>query len=1223
MTFAFRDDSQQKPVGLNRFSSNINSNSKSMSHEPSTKRPPPSDHQPTASIKKPRPTPPIQTLHAEATADHQAMFPDECEIDFLEQLHQAEHSRSSKPSHQQLNPTSRTQAAPMRPSNSNNSTHTTPSDPDHRPAPSLPTRAYVEPSIQEMDLETLYNKRHTCISKIVVTLENMLSIFQTGECSTGDDLGCLAHTKAYLDGRLAEFNAEVKRRQSSENNALEASKSSVALIHTNQVSTHTINRVAPIVTTSPSPCSRLSNENLVLAVKPLPSSEHHTPKITHRSVSDNIQSSIKFQPNNSASKPAPLEKPVASTSLLKTYQPSTSVNHSQRTLNQAEDSCRDDPVQEASHNSIDPDLFEGIFSADEEEDEPVPYELGDDDPDILDQTDHSLLHAPSGSIDIIRPITSKTSTNPSHKSNATQNAASITHVPPPEEDLSKKMNHPWSRDVGKALVHVFKLRSWRHNQIDAINTTLSGKDCFVLMPTGGGKSLCYQLPAVVRSGVTKGVTIVISPLISLITDQVQALCAKHIGAAAFTGTMTSVERDYVTNDLRSVDPALCLVYVTPEMIMKSEYLYGILTDLHNRKLLARFVFDEAHCVSQWGHDFRPDYKGVGPKLRKDFKNVPFIALTATANHQVQQDVMSNLKITGCRVLTQSFNRANLRYEVRPKTKDVLQDLIRIITVDHHGESGIVYCLSKKQCEEVAAHLSMKNQVKAHHYHAGMSKDDRQKIQQGWQVGKLQVICATIAFGMGIDKPDVRFVVHHSMPSSLEGYYQETGRAGRDGQISECILFYAYRDYTTFMRMVEKTTNSRDQVERQQANAKKVVGFCLNKVDCRRSLILSYFGEKFSADRCGKTCDTCMNPEKVVKKDVSQLMKAVVKLVKQITADQSESVTIAHMVDVFRGSKSKKVTTAGHDRLEGAGQGSVLDRTDCERLLHLMVSDDILNERFESNAMGFTNAYVQLGSTYRQFLNSQKPVMMHFNAGVAGPSKRSAPAEPPKKVTIRSRKGGEKEASGMEDSGSDVQVDDSIDQDTLVSVPRATSSQHGPPVRGAVKQQALASLKAKRQLNEIKSTGNSSAEDCYNALLLLKDALSGDDDEVEFPTQEVLQTIACLHPTSMQELGQVEGFSKRCLDQYGQPIMRVLNKFNTHDSATQNKSGPQEGKSTNLTTNRPVDFQQHLSKYAASNKQQAPKPSANPKNKSTNNFKKFVPRTAGSGSAAIKPMPIPR
>jgi bloom syndrome protein len=266
-------------------------------------------------------------------------------------------------------------------------------------------------------------------------------------------------------------------------------------------------------------------------------------------------------------------------------------------LNQAEDSCRDDPVKEASHNSIDPDLFEGIFSADEEEDEPVPYELGDDDPDILDQTDHSLLHAPSGSIDIIRPITSKTSTNPSHKSNATQNAASITHVPPPEEDLSKKMNHPWSRDVGKALVHVFKLRSWRHNQIDAINTTLSGKDCFVLMPTGGGKcerlnpltlirrssspnslthgahllsslfiALCYQLPAVVRSGVTKGVTIVISPLISLITDQVQALCAKHIGAAAFTGTMTSVERDYVTNDLRSVDPALCLVYVTPEMV---------------------------------------------------------------------------------------------------------------------------------------------------------------------------------------------------------------------------------------------------------------------------------------------------------------------------------------------------------------------------------------------------------------------------------------------------------------------------------------------------------------------------------------------------------------------------------------------------------------------------------------------------------------------------------
>jgi len=587
--------------------------------------------------------------------------------------------------------------------------------------------------------------------------------------------------------------------------------------------------------------------------------------------------------------------------------------------------------------------------------------------------------------------------------------------------------------------------------------------------------------------------------------------------------------------------------------------------------------------------------------------------------------MSNLKITGCRVLTQSFNRANLRYEVRPKTKDVLQDLIRIITVDHQGESGIIYCLSKKQCEEVAAHLSTKNRIKAHHYHAGMSTDDRQRIQQGWQVGKLQVICATIAFGMGIDKPDVRFVVHHSMPSSLEGYYQETGRAGRDGKISECILFYAYRDFTSFMRMVEQTTTSQHQIERQKANAKKVVGFCLNKVDCRRSLILSYFGEKFSAAQCGKTCDTCMNPEKVVNRDVSQLMKAVVKLVKQITANQSELVTIAHIVDVFRGSKTKKITTAGHDHIEGAGQGSSLDRTDCERLLHLMVSDDILNEKFEVNSSGFSNAYVQLGRAYGQFLNSDKAVMMPFSVGGV-PTKRSVPVEPPKRMTVRSRNGGVKEVSVADDSGSDIVVDDSIDSDAPAKTTRTTRSLNGPPVRGSVKQQALATLKAKRQLNQLPATGNSSVEDCYNALLILKDVLTGGNEEEEFPTKEVLQTIACLLPESMEALGAVEGLSKRFLDQYGQPIMKVLKRFqapnsakqSNSDSAKQNNSRQQEGKSTNPS----VDLHQHLSKFAAPNTQGPKTDSSSTNRVHTNNYKKFV-RSAGSGSTGIRPMPIPR
>ncbi|KAI7961207.1 hypothetical protein MJO28_001696 [Puccinia striiformis f. sp. tritici] len=1222
--FQYKDDAptQKNYSAIQKPARNLQAEIRPTTPLTSIKRPPPSDHgHPAQTTKKSRATPPTHNQISDQDIEQQFDFPDDNEIDFLEQLHQSEHTQSANIHKKDTTTRAQPKTAPLRPSHTNtpNSTVSTPSNLNGRPTLGLPNRAFIEPSIQEIDLETLYTKRHTCISRIVVTLENMVSIFETGECQTGEDFGCLANTKAYLDGRLAEFNAEVKRRESS-GQSLESVKRSVGPIHTANRSAPPISRVAPVLATSPSTSSRFSNENLAPPTKPSSSSscDNQTPayRPVSRTTSARPLSPMNARPNESVTQPISFQKPTPSAP-LKTYQSNhfanthRPVNHNQQ-VDEDEPECLDEPVQEPSHTSIDPYLLEGIFSGD------------DDDLDDLGNDE------PSGSIDIIQPSRNKPSTTTtSHRPTAIQNP---TPTIQPVEDYSKKMNHPWSRDVGKALVKIFKLHTWRHNQIDAINTTLSGKDCFVLMPTGGGKSLCYQLPAVVRSGVTKGVTIVISPLISLITDQVQALCAKHIGAAAFTGTMSAEEREYVTGDLRSVDPALCLVYVTPEMIMRSSMFSQILTDLKKRKLLARFVFDEAHCVSQWGHDFRPDYKDIGPMLRKEFMNIPFIALTATANHRVQQDVMSNLKITGCRVLTQSFNRGNLRYEVRAKTKDVLNDIIRVITVDHQGESGIIYCLSKKQCEEVAGHLAKKFHVKAHHYHAGMSKDDRQKIQHAWQVGKLQVICATIAFGMGIDKPDVRFVVHHSMPSSLEGYYQETGRAGRDGQISECILFYAYRDFTTFMRMVEQTSNSRDQVDRQQANAKQVVGFCLNKLDCRRSLILSYFGEKFSASECRKTCDTCMNPEKIVMKDVSQYMKAVIKLVKQIAGEQSESVTIVHIVDVFRGSKGKKITNAGHDQLDGAGQGSTLDRTDSERLLHLMVSKDILTERFEANAMGFTNAYVQLGPAHRSVLNSKEPVMMAFNGG-SGPTKRTTGStEAPKKVTIKQKANG-KEISIVDDSDEDYIVDESIDCDSHPRASRSTRTPNGPPVRGAAKQKALASIKAKRQLIDLQSAGGNSVEDCYKALLLVKDTSTSDDDsDVEFPDNEVLQTIACIHPQSIQALSAVDGLSKRCLDKYGSTILKVLNKFKTQE---QNKQAPrtngnsrQENKSTNSTTNRPVDFHQHVSKYVASTTKETTK--SNPAT-TTNNFKKFVPRNnggnnaggGGTSSAAIKPMPIPR
>lgn len=1047
----------------------------------------------------------------------------------------------------------------------------------------------------------------------------MISIFQTGECDTGEDYGCLQHTKSYLDERLEEFNSELEHRKL-QGSTLEPTKVIVPTSVPRTLATP-IKRTTALAT-SPSTSSRLSNENLASSTRPS-SSDQQNLKDGHQ---------LDFKNQNPV-----LEKPANVTVTQPINHTPVDVQGDQIGAGQLppQPDFEDDVIrEEPSRDCIEPDLFEGIFSNDEFEDEGKAGET--EVAENHNQTVHSRSprpQRPCASIDIVE-VCSQPLTGPSSKSRQPQQKLSNFQPQQAEEDYSRKMQHPWSRDVGKALVKIFKLSTWRHNQIDAINTTLSGQDCFVLMPTGGGKSLCYQLPAVVRSGVTKGVTIVLSPLISLITDQVQSLCEKEIGAAAFTGTMTPTEREYVTNDLRSADPALCLIYVTPEMIMRSGFFSQILLDLKRRNLLARFVFDEAHCVSQWGHDFRPDYKDVGPKLRKEYPGVPFIALTATANLRVQQDVMSNLRITGCRVLTQSFNRANLRYEVRPKTKDVLNDIMRIITVDHQGESGIIYCLSKKQCEEVASHLSRKHKIQAHHYHAGMSAEDRQKIQHYWQLGKLQVICATIAFGMGIDKPDVRFVVHHSMPSSLEGYYQETGRAGRDGRVSECVLFYAYRDFTSFMRMVEQTSGSKEQIERQQANAKQVVGFCLNRLDCRRSLILSYFGEKFHASDCRKTCDTCMNPESIVMKDVAPLMKAAIKLVKQIGSYQSNPVTMAHCVDIFRGSKSKKVISAGHDQLEGAGQGSSLDRTEAERLLHLMVSKNLLTERFETNAMGFVNAYVQLAAGHREFLNSKEPVMMAFSVGNSS-GKRNTVPDPPRAVLVKNRRGLAKEVVPL-DADDLAQIfndgeDDGdwalSDSDHLDPPGRSTGELPGrdaPPVRGTVKQQALATLKAKRQLQDLKNSSNrnNSVESIYEALLALKHSLPDNGSSDGFPADEALQTLACLCPQTKDQLAHVEGLglSKRSLDRHGPSILKVLNRFKSSSQQTNhsdNRNGTSSKPSTTTTSSPAVNFHQHVSKFVAPH-HEGSKGQSNPQRSSNHS------RThSGSSAPAIRPMPIPR
>lgn len=533
--------------------------------------------------------------------------------------------------------------------------------------------------------------------------------------------------------------------------------------------------------------------------------------------------------------------------------------------------------------------------------------------------------------------------------------AAFSHTAP----QPTQMQHVWSKDVKVALKDRFHLRGFRPNQLEAINATLAGKDAFVLMPTGGGKSLCYQLPAIVNSGKTQGVTVVISPLLSLMQDQVEHLQKLKIQALLVNSEVTAEYRRLVMNCLKEQQPhKFCqLLYITPELISKSQAMVNAFRDLYKRRKLARFVIDEAHCVSQWGHDFRPDYKLLG-EVRQQFPGVPVIALTATATENVKIDVIHNLGIKNCETFSQSFNRPNLNYEVRSKTKakDVLDSIANTINTSYRGQSGIIYCLSRKNCEDIAAKLRKEYSIMAHHYHAGMEAEEKKKVQRRWQAGAYNVIIATIAFGMGIDKPDVRFVIHHTIPKSLEGYYQETGRAGRDGKRSGCYLYYGYQDTSALKRMIDEGEGTWDQKERQRQMLRNVIQFCENKSDCRRVQVLNYFGESFNREDCKASCDNCNSNSTFETQDFSELATAAISMVKKIEDDK---VTLLHCVDVFRGSKTKKITDLHHYELSEFGAGSNIDRGDVERIFYRLLSEDALSEHNIMNKSGFANQYVHV------------------------------------------------------------------------------------------------------------------------------------------------------------------------------------------------------------------------------------------------------------------------
>ncbi|KAK9240629.1 hypothetical protein V1525DRAFT_353098 [Lipomyces kononenkoae] len=556
------------------------------------------------------------------------------------------------------------------------------------------------------------------------------------------------------------------------------------------------------------------------------------------------------------------------------------------------------------------------------------------------------------------------------------------------DSTDSEMCYEWSREVCSVLRDVFKLPGFRRNQLEAINATLAGRDVFVLMPTGGGKSLCYQLPALVFGGKTKGTTIVISPLISLMQDQVEHLLEKGIKAAMVSSRGDAAARRNTFQQLKSGD--LSLLYVSPEMLTTNSQLRNVISSLYHRNSLARIVIDEAHCVSSWGHDFRPDYKQLG-QFKEDFPNVPLIALTATANERVRLDIVFNLKITGCALFTQSFNRPNLYYEVRDKQRDVLAEIKELMKVKYPGKSGIIYCHSKNSCEETATKLNRLG-LKVTYYHAGMDPEERLQVQIGWQEGRYQAICATVAFGMGIDKADVRFVIHYTLPRNLEGYYQETGRAGRDGLPSECILYYAYRDATSIMTMIDRDKDiDYDTKEKQRTFLKQVLQYCENQTDCRRHQVLQYFNEKFDSKDCRNQCDNCRIATvcEFETRDITEVTKDIIRTVLAI---QGDNVTMLHCMDVFRGAKTAKIQGAGHNNVPGYAAGKDVDRTDMERIFHHLVAQSILKESAVVNRSGFATSYLRVGSRGVALLSGTEKLSLTFLKNGAA-KKSKLPAKP--------------------------------------------------------------------------------------------------------------------------------------------------------------------------------------------------------------------------------------
>jgi len=548
------------------------------------------------------------------------------------------------------------------------------------------------------------------------------------------------------------------------------------------------------------------------------------------------------------------------------------------------------------------------------------------------------------------------------------------------------------------LQEVFGYGEFRGPQQAIIEHVVQGGDALVLMPTGGGKSLCYQIPAIARQNAGHGVTIVISPLIALMHDQVGALLEAGVSAAFLNSTQTFEESSQLEAQLLA--NKLTLLYAAPERI-NTPRMKSLLTSLHERGLLSLFAIDEAHCVSQWGHDFRPEYRSLS-LLHETFPDVPRMALTATADALTRQDMIERLKLEEAREFVSSFDRPNIRYTIVEKL-DATRQLLRFIQTEHHNEAGIVYCQSRKRVEEIAGMLEEAG-IKAMAYHAGFDAKVRQQRQDRFLREDGCVMVATIAFGMGIDKPDVRFVAHLDMPKNIEGYYQETGRAGRDGLAADAWMVYGLQDVVNQRRMIDTSEAASEEFKQVMRGKLDALLTLAEGTHCRRASLLSYFGEELNGGRsdgpplarpaplggsepreagsvgasyfCGN-CDNCLTPPAVW--DATEAARKLLSCIYRVEQASGMSFGAGHILDILRGKTSDKIVQYGHDKLSTFGIGADLSEPQWRGVLRHLIASNLVASTLMHSASGNSFNTLQLLPDARQVLKGEASVLLRQQA----------------------------------------------------------------------------------------------------------------------------------------------------------------------------------------------------------------------------------------------------